>query len=57
MLSKSTYFDYLNGKVLKVDLSTDELDTFLYNRDNGPDAAEKALEPLLEVHHASLTMK
>jgi sarcosine oxidase delta subunit len=29
---------------MKVDLSTDELRTYLYNRDNGDGAAEKAIE-------------
>jgi len=40
------YFDYLFGRVMKVDLSNNELDTRLYNRDNGPGAAEKAIERL-----------
>lgn len=40
------YFDYLFGRVMKVDLSNNELDTRLYNRDNGPGAAEKAIEGL-----------
>ncbi len=43
-----TYFDYLAGRVMKVDLSGDEMDTRLYNRDNGQGAAEKALQPLLD---------
>ena len=30
-----TDFDYLNGRVMKIDLSRDELDTWGYNRDNG----------------------
>ena len=47
LLSITTNFDYLNGKVLKIDLSGDELDTYLYNRKNGPNAAENALKPLL----------
>jgi hypothetical protein len=42
-----TYFDYLKGRVMKIELSGDELSTWLYNRDNGTDAAEKALAPLL----------
>lgn len=40
------YFDYLGGRVLKIDLSKDELDTWLYNRDNGQDAAEKAIKAI-----------
>lgn len=40
------YIDYLNGRVMKVDLSGDSLDTYLYNRDNGPQAAEKVIQQL-----------
>jgi hypothetical protein len=36
-------FDYLNGRVMKVDIGGDELFTGLYDRDNGPGAAERAL--------------
>ena len=42
-LAQTTYFDYLKGRVMKVDLSGDELDTWLYDRDNGEGAAELAL--------------
>lgn len=41
-----TYFDYLYGKVMKIDLSTDELDTRLYNRDVGNNAAERIISKL-----------
>lgn len=44
--SPQMYFDYLYGRVMKVDLSKDEMSTFLYNRDVGPDAAEKVIEAL-----------
>jgi hypothetical protein len=47
LLKKKTKFDYLYGRVLKVDLTTDELETARYNRDNGQGAAEKALQPLI----------
>lgn len=40
-------FDYLNGRVLKVDIGTDGLDPRLYDRDNGPGAARRALAHLL----------
>jgi hypothetical protein len=43
LLSEHTYFDYLHGRVLKIDLSTDLLDTSLYNRDIGINAAEKII--------------
>lgn len=38
--------DYLAGRVMKISLKEDEVDTFLYNRDNGKDAAEKIIEAL-----------
>ena len=38
-----TYFDYVKGRVMKVDLSGDTLDTRLYDRDNGHGAALAAL--------------
>lgn len=38
-----TYFDYLHGRVMKIDLSGDELRTALYDRDNGQGAAEDAI--------------
>lgn len=43
LLQKSTYFDYLKGRVMKVDLSGDAFDPYLYNRDNGQGAAENAI--------------
>jgi hypothetical protein len=43
ILKGQTYFDYLKGRVLKIDLSGDILNTALYNRDNGTNAAEIAL--------------
>ena len=42
-----TYFEYVNGRVMKVDLEGDDLDTRLFNRDNGQDAAENALDALI----------
>jgi hypothetical protein len=42
------YFDYLRGRVMKVDLSDNQLDPWLYDRDNGGGAALRALEPLLK---------
>jgi hypothetical protein len=38
-----TYFDYVKGRVMKVGLSGDWLDTQMYDRDNGPGAAEFAI--------------
>lgn len=38
-----TYFDYIGGCVLKVDLSGDTLNPWLYDRDNGFGAAARAI--------------
>jgi len=38
-----TYVDYLRGRVMKIDVAKEPLDTWLYNRDNGHGAAERAL--------------
>jgi hypothetical protein len=43
LLSKTTYFDYLYGKIMKINLSGDRFDSRLYDRDNGYPAAEMAI--------------
>lgn len=43
LLKQTTYFDYLAGRVMKVDLSEDMLDPGLYDRDNGYGAAAAAI--------------
>lgn len=44
------YFDYLNGKVMKVDLSSDvEFDEWGYDRDNGEGHAQKAIDSLIKL--------
>lgn len=48
LLSRTTYFDYLKGRVMKVDLSGEELETWLYDRDNGEGAAAKALSKIVD---------
>lgn len=45
LLAKHSYFDYLHGRVLKVDLSGDEFDERLYDRDCGKGAAQRAVDP------------
>ena len=45
-IERSTEFDYLNGRVMKIDLSADTFDERLYDRDNGHGAAERAIAPL-----------
>jgi hypothetical protein len=47
-LEGTTYFDYLHGRVMKIDLSGDDMDEWLYDRDNGQGAAYAALKPLLK---------
>lgn len=44
--NKSIYFDYLKGRVMKVDLGPDELQTHLYDRDVGQGAAEAVINAL-----------
>lgn len=45
LLSKDRYFDYVNGRVMKVDLTDDDqFDERLYDRDNGDGAAQRAVE-------------
>lgn len=39
-------FDYLHGRVMKIDLSKADLWTALYNRDNGEGAAEAIITEL-----------
>ena len=46
--SPHMYFDYIRGRVMKVHIAGVEVDTSLYNRDNGKEAAERAIEKLRE---------
>jgi hypothetical protein len=46
LLKESTWFDYLHGRVMKVELKGDTLDPWLYDRDNGDGAAARAIEAL-----------
>ncbi len=46
LLSETKFFDYLEGRVMKLDFSTLELDTWLYNRDNGDNAAENIIKEI-----------
>ncbi len=41
--SHDKYFDYLKGRVMKISLAKDEVETWLYNRDNGNGAAERVI--------------
>lgn len=47
LLKQITYFDYIAGRPLKVNLSSDtEFDERLFDRDLGQGAAERAIAPL-----------
>lgn len=46
LASGQTNFDYLAGRVMKVNLAGNEVDTWGYNRDNGDNAAEMAVAEL-----------
>lgn len=46
LLEEDTYFDYLEGRVMKIDLSKDSFDPQLYDRDNGLGAAQRAIESI-----------
>lgn len=43
---KDLYFDYVNGRSMKVDLGGDVVDLWLYDRDCGRGAGRRALEGL-----------
>lgn len=45
--SRATYFDYLKGRVMKVEINGETLDPRLYDRDNGRDAAEMVVLDIL----------
>ena len=49
LLDDRTYFDYLHGRVMKVDMGADILRETCYDRDNGQGAAMRALGDLAEV--------
>jgi len=48
LLEHTTYFDYLAGRVIKVDFSTDDLDLGLYDRDNNRSGEEAILDYLTQ---------
>lgn len=53
LLTDQTYFDYLHGRVMKVDLSGNEFDPRLYDRDNGDGAAARAVDSVRATAAAS----
>ncbi len=54
-----TYFDYLRGRVMKIDVSGDEIDAILYDRDNGLGAAREVVDAIrleaLTARHSTAT--
>lgn len=46
LLENQTYFDYLYGRIMKVDLSENEFEEWLYDRDNGAGAAQRAVDSI-----------
>lgn len=46
--TKTTYFDYLYGRVLKINVANDGLNFRLYDRDNGEGAGARAIEAAMK---------
>jgi hypothetical protein len=46
LLDEYTYFDYLKGRVMKVELGGDSLDPWGYDRNNGQGAVQRVLSKL-----------
>jgi len=46
ILEIQEHFKYFMGRVMQIDLSQNQLDPTLYNRDNGPGAAEAAIKTI-----------
>ncbi len=46
LLKQLNYFDYLKGRVMKVEIKGDTLNPRLFDRDNGQGAAARALSNL-----------
>lgn len=50
ILKQTTYFDYLDGRVMKISLESNTVHTWRYNRDNGNGAAERAISKCRNIH-------
>ena len=46
LINDNPYFDYLYGRVLKVDLSGDEFEEYCYDRDCGDGTAQIAVDSI-----------
>ena len=53
LLQTHTSFDYLAGRVMKINLESNIVYTYAYNMDNGPKAAEKAIASCRNVYNKS----
>lgn len=54
ILKQTTDLDYLKGRVMKVNLSSDTgFEEWLYDRDNGTGAAQRAIDSLRRVANES----
>jgi|GEM_PF-2228415 len=47
ILKSQTYFDYLKGRVMKLDFATNQIDTCLYDRDNGDGSCERIINGII----------
>ena len=54
LLETTTRFDYLYGRVLKVDLSGDEFDERLYDRDNGVGSAQRVVNGIRSISNVDI---
>ena len=48
VLAQGHYVDYLQGRVMKISLKTDEVDPWGYDRDNGEGAFQRVVTALRE---------
>jgi len=48
LLQENTYFDYLHGRVMKVDLKGTDIRVGMYDRDNGEGAFASVISSLRE---------
>lgn len=52
LLGEQTRFDYVRGRVMKVDLSGDTLEPWAYDRDNGQGAAQRVVNAVRQAQPA-----
>jgi len=47
-LSKASHLDYVRGRVMKLSVAGDYMRADLYDRDNGPGAAQRCVDAVLD---------